>query len=70
LLAEPVAVRLHCCFHVPDFAVVLLEHISSFQQLVKRPFVENWFVLLIGHDFSCPPSQPTGDMARQTLVLF
>jgi hypothetical protein len=34
---------------------MLLDYIGSFQQLVKSPLVENWFVLLVGHEFFCPP---------------
>src|SRR5208283_4361794 len=50
-LTESPVVRLLSFFRLSQFAVMLLDHIGSFQQLVKSPLVENWFVLFVGHVF-------------------
>ncbi len=46
-----IPLQLEAQFHLLQFAVVLLQHISRFQQLGERLLVENWFVFFFGHDF-------------------
>jgi len=62
-LTESPVVRLLSFFRLSQFAVMLLDHIGSFQQLVKSPLVENWFVLFVGHVFlrTCGRLAKTGD---------
>src|SRR5882757_6334302 len=52
LLAKLLAARLQALFHFPRFAVVLLQYIGRFQQLVESLLVEHWFVFLVGHDLT------------------
>src|ERR1700676_2706430 len=56
-----VSAQLRVCFLVSLFAVVLLQHISRFQDPREGLLVANWFVFL-GHDFFF--HQPTGGGAQ------
>src|ERR1700686_4303860 len=64
LLAKQFTLGFQALFHFPYLAVVLLQHISRFQQLFKSLLVENWFVVLIGHDLYLPPMARPGGVER------
>jgi hypothetical protein len=42
-------------FHLLQFAIVLLQDVGRFQQLIERFLVENWLGFIFGHDFFFHP---------------
>jgi hypothetical protein len=46
-----IGLQIEAQFHLQHFAVVLLQHVSRFQQLGEGLLVANWFYFLFGHDF-------------------
>jgi hypothetical protein len=51
LLDQLVTLGFQALVELPHLAVVLLQHIGSLQQFFKSLLVENWFFVLVGHDF-------------------